>query len=72
MFGVRFRVRFRVRISIRVIVRVNSFRGSFSVLLRAQYRSPTSDHNSSPTLTVCYKNTCEIRAAAAELWGYGL
>ena len=67
MFGVRFRVKFRVRISVRVIVRVNSFRDSFSVLLRAQHRSPMSDHNSSCTLTVCYKNTCEIRAAAAAL-----
>ena len=57
MFGVR----------IRVIVRVNSFRDSFSVLLRAQHRLPTSDHNSSRVLTVCFKNTCEIRAAAAAL-----
>ena len=63
MFGVRFRV--RVRISVRVIVRVNYFRDYFSVLVRAQHRSPTSDHNSSRALTVCFKNTCEIRAAAA-------
>ena len=46
MFGVRF----RVRISVTVIVRVNSFRDSFSVLLRAQHRPPTSDHKSSRVL----------------------
>ena len=67
MFGVRFRVRvrFKVRISVRVIVRVNSFRDYFSVLERAQHSSPTSEHNSSRALTVCFKNTCEIRVAAA-------
>ena len=67
MFGAMFRVRvrFKVRIRVRVIVRVNYFRDYFSVLVRAQHRSPTSDHNSSRALTACLKNTCEIRAAAA-------
>ena len=57
MFWVRFRVRvrFTVRISDRVIVRVNSFRDSFSVLLRAQHRPPTSDHKSSCMLTSASK-----------------
>ena len=63
MFGVR--VRFRI--SVRVIVRVNYFRDYFSVLVRAQHRSPKSDHTSSRALTVCFKNTCEIRAAATAL-----
>ena len=55
MFWVRFRVRvwFTVRISVRVIV--NSFRDSFSVLLRAQHRTPTSDHKSSCVLTSASK-----------------
>ena len=35
--GLGFRVRFRVRVSVRV--RVNSFRDSFSVLLREQHYS---------------------------------
>ena len=38
--GFRVRVRFRVRISVRVIVRVNSFRDSFSVLLRTHSIDP--------------------------------
>ena len=57
MFGVRFRVRvrYKVRIIVTVIVRVNSFGDYISVLVRAQHRSPTSDHNSSRALTVCFK-----------------
>ena len=46
--------------------------GTLSRYYCAQHRPPTSDHNSSRALTVCYKNTCEIRAASAarEATGY--
>ena len=46
--------------------------GTLSVLLRAQHRPPTSDHNSSRALTICYKNTFEIRAMALPLVCTGL